>query len=121
METKFTIAAIQMAMSASPEENLARAAEKVTEAAAKGAQIICLPELFRSQYFCQREDLANFDLAESIPGPSTEALGKVARSNKITIIASLFEKRAPGLFHNTVAVLNETGEISGLYRKMHIP
>ena len=86
-----------------------------------GANVVCLPELFRSQYFCQREDVALFDLAEPIPGKSTAALGKIAKDKKITIIASLFEKRAIGLFHNTVAYLNENGDVADIYRKMHIP
>jgi N-carbamoylputrescine amidase len=119
--TKFSVGLIQMAMGPDPQENLARAVELADAAARRGARIICLPELFRSQYFCQREDTSLFDLAEPLPGPSTEALGRVAREHKVTIIASLFEKRAPGLFHNTVAMLGETGEMNGLYRKMHIP
>src|SRR5262245_46739554 len=95
---KYTIGLIQMQMAVSPQENLERASDHVLDAARRGAQIICLPELFRSQYFCQREDVKNFDLAETIPGPSTEALSKIARHQRVTIIASLFEKRAPGLF-----------------------
>ncbi len=118
---KFTVGLVQMAMSADPDENLERAASFVEEAADKGAEVVCLPELFRSQYFCQREDVALFDLAEPIPGKSTEVLGKIAKDKKITIVASLFEKRAIGLFHNTVAYLNENGEVADIYRKMHIP
>lgn len=118
---KFTIGCIQMRCSTDVDENLARAVEKVREAARGGAQIICLPELFRSQYFCQKEDATIFDLAEPIPGPSTEALAKVAREHKVTVLASLFERRAPGVYHNTLAVLGPDGEIVGLYRKMHIP
>ena len=119
------IALIQMACAPSTEENLDHAADLVRQAARGGAQLICLPELFRSQYFCQREDHALFALAEPIPGPSTARLSAVVREAKITLIASLFERRAPGLYHNTVAVLDhdsaEPDNISGTYRKMHIP
>jgi N-carbamoylputrescine amidase len=117
----FTIGLIQMSCSPEPEENLRRAAEKIRQAAQKGAQIICLPELFRTQYFCQREDHALFDLAEPIPGPTTEALAPVARETGAVIVASIFERRARGLYHNTAAVLETDGTIRGLYRKMHIP
>jgi len=102
-------------------ENLAKAEERVREAAGRGAQIVCLPELFRSQYFCREEDARLFDLAEPIPGPSTERLACVARDLNIVIVASLFERRAPGVYHNTAAVIGSGGEIAGLYRKMHIP
>ena len=115
------IGLIQMACSADSEENLERAVGKVEEAAKDGAQIICLPELFRSHYFCQQEDAALFDLAESIPGPSTEALSSVAKTHGVTILASVFERRTAGVYHNSLAVLNERGEIAGLYRKMHVP
>jgi len=118
---KFTIGCIQMACSPDTGENLDKACNRVREAAGAGAQIICLPELFRSQYFCQKQDPDIFDLAEPIPGPSTEALSKIAREKKVTILASLFERRAPGLYHNTLVVLDPLGEIAGLYRKMHIP
>jgi N-carbamoylputrescine amidase len=104
-----------------PELNLSNAVTKVREAAAMGAQIVCLPELFRSQYFCREEDAALFDLAEAIPGPSTDALGKIARELGVVIVASLFERRAAGLYHNTAAVISTDGSIAGLYRKMHIP
>ena len=119
------IALIQMACVPSTEQNLDHAADMVSEAASSGAQIVCLPELFRAQYFCQREDHALFALAESIPGPSTARLAAIVREQKITLIASLFERRAPGLYHNTAAVLDHTSETSdnivGTYRKMHIP
>jgi len=119
------IALIQMACAPSTAENLDHAADLVRQAARDSAQLICLPELFRSQYFCQREDHALFSLAEPIPGPSTARLSAVVREAKITLIASLFERRAPGLYHNTVAVLDhesaEPDNISGIYRKMHIP
>ena len=117
----FTVGLIQMSCSPDPDENLRRAVEKVREAAKSGVQIICLPELFRTQYFCQREDPALFDLAEPIPGPTTEALIPVAREFKVVILASIFERRAWGLYHNTAVVLDTDGSIKGIYRKMHIP
>ncbi len=110
-----------MRMGTDPEGNFASALKHIREAARLGAQIVCLPELFRTQYFCQREDLRLFDLAEAIPGPSTERLSAVAREAGVAIVASLFERRAPGLYHNTAVTLNATGEIVGIYRKMHIP
>ncbi|MCA9078602.1 MAG: carbon-nitrogen hydrolase [Planctomycetaceae bacterium] len=117
----FVIGLVQMRMSTDADENLHRAAGFVEQAAKDGAQVVCLPELFRSQYFCQREDASLFDLAESIPGPSTDVLGRVAKEQGVTIIASLFERRAAGLYHNTVAIVDTQGEVSGRYRKMHIP
>ena len=110
-----------MACSLEPEANLAKAEARCREAARLGAQIVCLPELFRSQYFCREEDARYFDLAEPIPGPSTERLSAVAREEKIAIIASLFERRAAGLYHNTAVTIGAGGEILGMYRKMHIP
>ncbi len=118
---KFTVALVQMRMGADPEANFASAVKHIREAARLGAQIVCLPELFRTQYFCQREDLKLFNLAEPIPGSSTKKLAEVAREAHIAIVASLFERRAPGLYHNTAVTLNADGEIAGLYRKMHIP
>jgi N-carbamoylputrescine amidase len=115
------IALIQMRCGSKPDENLAHAIEMIRSAAAKGAQVICLPELFRSQYFCQTEDHKNFDLAEEIPGTSTSALGDVARQTGAVIIASLFEKRSAGLYHNTAAIIDADGKLLGKYRKMHIP
>jgi N-carbamoylputrescine amidase len=112
---------IQMSCSPDPELNLRRAVERVGEAATAGAKLICLPELFRSQYFCQREDHAAFELAEPVPGPSTDALAQVAKKRGVVIVAPVFERRAPGLYHNSAAIINSTGEIAGLYRKMHIP
>ncbi len=112
---------IQMACAADPEANLRKAVERVEGAARAGAKLICLPELFRSQYFCQREDHDAFKLAEAIPGPSTEVLAGIAKKHKVVIIAPLFERRAAGIYHNSAAVLDATGEIAGLYRKMHIP
>ena len=118
---KFTVGLVQMSASVSPDENLQKAVSKVEEAARSGAEVICLPELFRSQYFCQKEDADLFDLAESVPGPSTEALSRVARANQVTIVAPIFERRAAGLYHNSAAVIDMEGRIAGIYRKMHIP
>jgi N-carbamoylputrescine amidase len=118
---KYAIALIQMRMGPNPEANFASALERIREAAGMGANIVCLPELFRAQYFCQREDVSLFDLAETIPGPSTEKLAEVAREAHVAIIASLFERRAPGLYHNTAVTLNTEGALAGVYRKMHIP
>jgi N-carbamoylputrescine amidase len=117
----FTVGLIQMHCSADPDDNIRRAVEKVRSAAKQGAQMVCLPELFRTQYFCQREDAALFDLAEPIPGPTTEALSAVARETKTTVVVSVFERRARGLYHNTAVVLDADGSTKGLYRKMHIP
>jgi N-carbamoylputrescine amidase len=115
------IALIQMSCEPDTAANLDKAADRVREAARAGANIVCLPELFRAQYFCQREEHALFDLAESIPGPSSERLAAVAREEKVVVIASLFERRAPGLYHNTAAILETDGSLAGIYRKMHIP
>lgn len=119
--SRFTIGIVQMHIGTDTEANLRAASERVEQAAARGARVICLPELFRSQYFCQREDAALFDLAEPIPGPTTAILGPLARKLGVVIIASLFERRAAGLYHNTVAVLEADGSLAGIYRKMHIP
>jgi N-carbamoylputrescine amidase len=116
-----TLGLVQTTCSSNPAENLKKTLQRVEEAAKKGAQIICTQELFRSQYFCQTEDHQYFRLAEPIPGPGTETLQKLARKRAVVIIASLFEKRAPGLFHNTVVVIDADGEFLGRYRKMHIP
>jgi len=112
---------VQMTCTASKEENLRKAIEKTREAASKGAQIVCLQELFTSLYFCDEENYDNFSLAETIPGPSTDSLGALAKELGVVIIASLFEKRAQGLYHNTTAVLDADGSYLGKYRKMHIP
>jgi len=120
-EKNFTIGIVQMSCTPDPDENLQRAIAYVREAAKQGAQVICVPELFLTQYFCQREDAALFDLAEAIPGPTTHHLGEVARELRITVIASLFERRAPGLYHNTAAIIDTGGKVDGVYRKMHIP
>ncbi len=110
-----------MSATPSPEENLERAIERVREAAGRGAQVICLPELFLTQYFCQREDPALFDLAETIPGPTTERMAQVAKELHVSIVVSLFEKRAVGVYHNTAVMIGGDGAIIGKYRKMHIP
>jgi len=112
---------VQMSCTADVNDNLAKAIAKTREAAAQGAQIVCLQELFKSLYFCDVEDHDNFNLGEAIPGPTTEVLGELAKELGIVIIASLFEKRAPGLYHNTTAVLDADGSYLGKYRKMHIP
>jgi len=104
-----------------PEANLQKAIDRVADAAGRGAQVICLPELFQTQYFCQREDASLFDLAEPIPGPTSAKLGEIAKKHNIVLVASLFEKRAPGVYHNTAAVFDTDGALRGLYRKMHIP
>ncbi len=121
MQNRFNLGLVQMACSPDPEENLRRAIERVEEAAGAGANVICLPELFRSQYFCQREDASLFDLAEPVPGPATKELGQIARKLNVVVIAPLFERRAAGVYHNSVAVIDADGEVAGLYRKMHIP
>jgi N-carbamoylputrescine amidase len=121
MRNPFRIGLVQMTCSLDPQENLEKAVWKVREAAGRGAQVVCLQELFRSQYFCREENAELFDLAEPVPGPSTEALGQVAREAGVVIVASLFERRAAGLYHNTAAVISSDGSIAGLYRKMHIP
>ena len=118
---KYIVGLVQMSMGSDPEANFASAVVKIREAAQLGANIVCLPELFRAQYFCQREDIRLFDLAEPIPGPSTARLAEVAREARVAIVASLFERRAPGLYHNTAVTLNADGAIAGVYRKMHIP
>jgi N-carbamoylputrescine amidase len=112
---------IQMRCGKDAEKNLARAIEKIGEAASRGAQIVCTHELFRSEYFCRTEDADLFNLAEPVPGPVTESLAKVAREKKVAIVASLFERRAPGVYHNTCAVIDADGSFLGKYRKMHIP
>jgi len=115
------LALVQMSCAPDPEANMEKALARIRQAADAGAEVVCLPELFRSQYFCQREDATCFDLAEPIPGPSTARLGKVARATGTVVIASLFERRAAGVYHNTAAVLDADGCLRGIYRKMHIP
>src|SRR6266705_298178 len=121
MSEKLTVGLLQRKCSTDPGANFARTVDAVREAAKRGGQIICLEELFRSQYFCREENAERFDLAEPIPGPTTEALSKLARELSVVIIASIFERRAAGLYHNTAAVLDADGALLGLYRKMHIP
>lgn len=118
---KFKVGIIQLAFSKNPDENLSKAVKWIEKAADKGAQVICLPELFRSQYFCQSENIDYFDLAETIPGPSTNTISKVAKRKRVIVVVPIFEKRATGLYHNSLAVINTKGEIFGIYRKMHIP
>src|SRR5882762_6971786 len=118
---KINIGLVQMSCTADKAANLQKAMDKIREAAAGGAQIVCLQELFTSLYFCDEEDYENFKLAEAIPGPSTDVLGRLAAELNVVIIASLFEKRAQGIYHNTTAVLDADGTYLGKYRKMHIP
>jgi N-carbamoylputrescine amidase len=117
----YKVGLVQMSCGPDPEQNLKHAIEMVRDAAAQGARVICLPELFLTQYFCQREDAALFDLAEPVPGATTKAIGEVARATGTTVIASIFERRAAGVYHNSAALLGTDGTLAGLYRKMHIP
>jgi N-carbamoylputrescine amidase len=119
--SKFRIGLVQMACSKDPNENLAKAEWRIREAAGKGAQIVCLQELFRSQYFCREEDPRLFDLAEPVPGPTTDSFGRLARSLEVALIGSVFERRAAGVYHNTALVVDADGALLGIYRKMHIP
>ena len=112
---------VQMACASDPAANLRTALARIAEAAQQGAEIVCLQELFGSQYFCQKEDPAVFDLAEPIPGPSTDALGRAAAEHGVAVIGSIFERRAPGLYHNTAVIIDADGSLRGRYRKMHIP
>ena len=121
MTKKVNIGIVQMSCSDNTEDNFQKAALKIREAASQGANIICLQELFKSLYFCDVEDHKNFELAEAIPGPSTDSLALLAKELGVVIIASLFEKRTHGLYHNTTAVLDADGTYLGKYRKMHIP
>ncbi len=118
---KFNVGLVQMSATPDPGKNLQHAMDRVREATRLGAQIVCLPELFQTQYFCQREDTALFDLAEPIPGPTTQKLSELAKQLKIVLIASLFEKRAAGVYHNTAVTFDADGSQRSLYRKMHIP
>jgi N-carbamoylputrescine amidase len=116
-----TLGLVQMRCGEEPADNLDKAVERIRRAARDGADVVCLQELFRSRYFCQSEDVERFRLAEPIPGPTTKVLAKIARERKVVIVASLFEKRAHGLYHNTAVVFDADGSIAGKYRKMHIP
>ena len=118
---RFRVGLVQMRVGSDPAGNLEAAIARIREGAAGGAQVVCLPELFRTPYFCQREDPALFDLAEPIPGPTSDALARIARELRVVIIASLFERRAAGVYHNTAVVLDADGAERGRYRKMHIP
>ncbi len=119
--SKVTLGLLQHACGADPKANLKKTLALTEQAAKKGAKIICTQELFRSQYFCQSEDHAHFDLAESIPGPSSAAFQKIAKKYGVVIVASLFERRASGLYHNTAVIIDADGSLLGIYRKMHIP
>ena len=121
MADKFTVGLVQMRCTTDKEDNLTRAEGKIREAAARGAQIVCLHELFAGEYFCRTEDAALFDLAESVPGPTTDRLAKMAKEKKVALVVSLFERRAAGVYHNTCAILDADGSYLGKYRKMHIP
>jgi N-carbamoylputrescine amidase len=118
---KFRIGLIQMACSQDPNQNVAKAEWRIREAAGNGAQIVCLQELFRSRYFCLEETAELFDLAEPVPGPTTESLARLARDLAIVVIGSVFERRAAGVYHNTAVVIDADGSLAGIYRKMHIP
>jgi len=115
------IALVQMSCEAEPQRNLDKALTRIGEAAARGAKVICLQELFRSRYFCQSEEARSFDLAEPIPGPTTEALGAAAAARKVVVVGSIFERRTEGIYHNTAVVMDADGRLAGRYRKMHIP
>ncbi len=117
----FVVGLTQFSVSTDLNKNLKKAVSWFEKAAKMGGEVICLPELYRSQYFCQKEDVALFDLAETIPGPSTEAFQKAAKKNKAAVIVPIFEKRAAGVYHNSVVVIDSDGSIAGVYRKMHIP
>ena len=121
MPDTFTIGVVQMRCSGDREANLATAEAAIAVAARRGAEVVCLPELFTGYYFCQKEDIALFDLAEPIPGPSEARLAAAAKANRVVVVGSLFEKRMPGVYHNTATVHDSTGTLLGLYRKMHIP
>src|SRR2546428_11485684 len=118
---QFKIGLVQMSMSDDPAANLGKAVARIREAAQQGATLVCLPELFRTLYIGQREDHALFDLAEAVPGPTTGTLGKIAKENGVVLIASLFERRAAGVFHHTAAVIDPGGQGQRVYRKNHIP
>ena len=120
-KSKYTVGLLQLVYSEDINENMKKTLSWVDKAAKEGAQVICLPELYRSQYFCQKEDFNTFDLAETIPGPSTEVFQKAAKENNVAIVVPIFEKRAPGIYHNSAVIIDADGKILGVYRKMHIP
>jgi N-carbamoylputrescine amidase len=117
----FRLGLVQMSCGPDPEANVDKAVQRVREAAQRGAQIVCLPELFRTTYFCQKEDPAHFDLAEPLPGPTTELFGRIAKETATAIVLPVFERRSAGLYHNSAAILDADGSLVGIYRKMHIP
>ena len=119
--TRFRLGLVQMRCGTDPAANVERAVAGVREAAGRGAEIVCLPELFRTQYFCQREDAALFDLAEPIPGPTCDRMGALAKELGVVVVSSLFERRAAGVYHNTAVIHDADGRLAGRYRKMHIP
>jgi N-carbamoylputrescine amidase len=121
MAKSFEVGLVQMAMAPDAAANVERAVKGVHDAAQKGAEVVCLPEMYRTPYFCQREDAALFDLAETVPGPSTEAFAKAAKDAGVAVVVPIFEKRATGLYHNSAVVIDADGRTLGLYRKMHIP
>jgi N-carbamoylputrescine amidase len=121
MPSKFTVGLVQMKCTTNRDDNLSRAIQKIRDASGRGAQIICLHELFHGEYFCRTEDPDLFNLAEPVPGPTTEKLAAVAKERKVALVVSLFERRAPGVYHNSVAILDADGSFLGKYRKMHIP
>jgi len=121
MKTQFKVGLVQMAMSKDPAANTEKAAALVADAARRGAEVVCLPEMYRSQYFCQSETHAFFDLAEPADGPSVQALAKVAKAHGVAVVVPIFEKRATGLYHNSAVILDADGSVAGMYRKMHIP
>ncbi len=119
--SSFRVGLLQMQVSRTPAENLEKAASWIARASAKGADVVCLPELFAAPYFCQVEDVRNFSLAEPLPGPTTNALAEVARKEKVAVVVPVFERRGAGMYHNSLAVIEKTGAMVGIYRKMHIP
>jgi N-carbamoylputrescine amidase len=119
--TCLTVALLQMACGCDTDANVQRALGQIAAAAQQGADVVCLPELFATQYFCQSENYDHFALAEPIPGPTSERLADAARQHNVVIVGSLFERRAPGLYHNTAVVYDRDGRLAGMYRKMHIP
>jgi N-carbamoylputrescine amidase len=119
--SRFTLGLVQMAPGRDVQESVEKAVGRVAEAAAKGARLVCLPELFATQYFCQAEEHANFDMAQPVPGPITERMAQAARASGVSIVVPLFEKRAPGVYHNSLVVIGPEGQVLGHYRKMHIP
>ena len=120
-KSNFVVGLTQFSVTTDINKNLKKAVSWFEKAAKMGGEVICLPELYRSQYFCQKEDVALFELAETIPGPSTVAFQKAAKKSKAAVIVPIFEKRAPGVYHNSVVVIDSDGKIAGIYRKMHIP